>query len=98
GTLFPDMFKFLILAIFYKNFDFFYIINTAIWKHMAELTIWEFNLTTIFILSGILLLLHEVHILKRKKFWEYEELDLFLLFGIIIHLIIDLFWIASWLI
>ncbi len=40
---------------------------------------------------GLLLItfLYHYHVIKKKKLWEYEELYIFLLSGIITHLIMD---------
>lgn len=98
GALFPDLLKYLILGIYYWNFDFFYMINTSIWRSINEITLSGLNLSFGFLFAGIGLLLYETHVVKEKRFWEVEELDYFLLIGIVLHLVIDLFWIeSSWL-
>lgn len=99
GALFPDIFKYLLLGIYYGNLDFFYVINTSIWKGMEEITIWGMSLTFALVFAGIGFLLYEIHWVKDGKFWEVEEIDLFLLAGVLVHMIIDLVWIESgWLV
>ncbi|MFB6216683.1 MAG: hypothetical protein ABEJ72_06920 [Candidatus Aenigmatarchaeota archaeon] len=95
GALFPDIFKYFILGVYYGNLDIMYILRTPIWKGMKEITLWEINLTFGLLFAGIALLFYEIHVLNEKNFWEVEKIDYFLVLGILVHLVIDLFWIES---
>jgi hypothetical protein len=95
GTLFPDILKYFLIGVYQGNFNFFYVINTPVWKGMKEITIWEMNLMFTMLFTGIALLLYEIHVIKNKNFWEVERIDMFLFAGILVHLIIDLVWIET---
>ena len=57
------------------------------------------NVTIGFFILGVGLLLYHYHVIKKKKMEEYAELYGFLLIGILVHLILDAFFIeGSWLI
>lgn len=99
GSLFPDIFKYLIVGIYYENLNFFYVINTEIWKNMTELSLWGFSLLVIISLFFIGLFLYESHVIKKKAFWRYEKIEIMFLAGILLHLVLDFLWIEnSWLV
>lgn len=55
-------------------------------EHSSSYTDW-FALG--FFIFGLMLLLYHFHVIKKKKMEEYDELYVFFLIGIILHLILD---------
>ena len=90
GNLLPDVIKFGISAIKQGTLAVFYIRQDGFYHLLSKLTS---NPTNWFTLGFFLLLLatflYHYHVIKKKKLWEYEELYVFLLLGIITHLIMD---------
>ncbi|MBS1266305.1 MAG: hypothetical protein MAG795_00272 [Candidatus Woesearchaeota archaeon] len=90
GNFVPDVIKFGFsaikqgtLAIFKLKQDFFY-------NKLASTTSNPANWFTLgFFVLGICLLLYHFHYIEKKKMEEYDELYVFFLIGIIIHLILD---------
>lgn len=90
GNLLPDVIKFGFsalkqgtIAIFNVKPDTFYTLLNGITSSVAN---W---FTLGFFVLGVTLLLYHYHFIKKKKMEEYDELYVFVLLGIIIHLIID---------
>ncbi len=90
GNLLPDVIKFGLsaakqgtLAVFSINQDGFYHSLDKITYNYAN---W-FTLGFFFLLLATFL--YHYHVIKKKKLWEYEEVYVFLLLGIVTHLIMD---------
>ena len=90
GNLFPDVIKFGISAIAQGTVNVFSIKQDSLYHTLSAITYNPGNWFTFgfFMLLSITLLYH-YHVIKKKKLWEYEELYIFLLIGIIMHLVMD---------
>ena len=97
GNLLPDAISVIAGAI--KNTT---LSLTKIWKSdtfmnlqyspTSKLTTW---FTLGFFIFGVGLFLYHYHIIEKKKMEEYDELYVFLIIGIVIHLILDALFIET---
>lgn len=93
GNLLPDAIKFGITGLMQKNLNP-CTINTrnGLFHFLSGLTgSFNFWFTAGFFVLAITLLLYHHHIIKKKKMAEYDKLYGFLLIGVVIHLIMDVF-------
>jgi hypothetical protein len=90
GNLLPDVIKFVVSGIKLGTISIFSITHTEFYPFIngitSDMTIW---FTIGFFIFGLAALLYHFHYIKKKKMEEYDELYIFLLIGIIIHLILD---------
>ncbi|MDP4012202.1 MAG: hypothetical protein Q8R00_01185 [Candidatus Nanoarchaeia archaeon] len=90
GNLLPDVIKISFLAMYHKNLDLTGLIqsNYHHFTHGLANGLW---FTLVFFIFWIVLgwLLYHYHFVKKKKFYEWEELIIFLLIGYIIHIALD---------
>ena len=90
GNLFPDVIKFGVSALVQGTWKVFYIRQDNLYHALSSVTYSTANWFTLgFFLLLLATFLYHYHIIKKKKLWEYEELYIFLLIGIITHLIMD---------
>lgn len=90
GNLLPDVIKFGITAIRQGTLAVFYVKQDGFFHSLSSLTSDYANWFTVgFFLLLLVTFLYHYHVIKKKKLWEYEELYVFLLIGIITHLIMD---------
>jgi hypothetical protein len=90
GNLLPDMIKFGFSAIKQGTFAIFIINQDGFYQVLSKLTTNPANWFTIgFFILLLATFLYHYHVIKKKKLWEYEELYVFLLLGVITHLIMD---------
>lgn len=90
GNLLPDVIKFGISAIAQGTVKIFYVKQDALYHKLNELTYAPINWFTVgFFLLLLATFLYHYHVIKKNKLWEYEELYVFLLMGIITHLVMD---------
>ena len=96
GNLLPDVIKFGISAVKQGTSAVFYIEQDGFYHFLSRLTYNPANwFTAGFFLLLLTTFLYHYHVIKKKKLWEYEELYIFLLIGIIIHLVMDVLFIEK---
>ena len=90
GNLLPDAIKFGLSAIKQATFKVFYINQDSFYHFLCKTTSSYTNWFTLgfFILASSLFFYH-FHYIKKKTMEEYDKLYVFLLIGVIMHLIID---------
>ena len=90
GNLAPDVIKFGISAIVQGTVKVFSIKQDSMYSTLNAITYNPGNWFTFgFFLLLLITFLYHYHVIKKKKLWEYEELYIFLLIGIVTHLIMD---------
>lgn len=96
GNLLPDVIKFGAAMLYSKTLDPMRVDRSFLYQTLAEntsaATIW---FTIGFFLLAMLLFLYHYHIVQKKRLEEYAELYGFLLLGILIHLLLDAFFIEQ---
>ena len=93
GNILPDGIRLGFSGIKQGTLALFTLENDAFYEFLAKLTASYANWFTFgFFVLGTTLMLYHFHYIKKKKMEEYDELYLFLLIGIILHLIIDAFY------
>lgn len=96
GNLLPDTLKFGFSAIKQMTFNVFGVEQDAFYQTMAAITsnptYW---FTAGFFIFGLGALLYHFHFIKKKTMEEYDELFVFLLIGVLIHIILDIFFIET---
>ena len=90
GSLLPDVITFGISAFVQSTIKIFSIRQDSLFNRLVITT---YNPANWFTLGFFVLLLgtflYHYHVIKKKKLWEYEELYIFLLIGILTHLVMD---------
>ncbi|MDD9953766.1 MAG: hypothetical protein OXR66_05515 [Candidatus Woesearchaeota archaeon] len=90
GNLLPDALKFGFTAAKQLTLSIFSVEHDSFFHTIAQITGSYTNWFTLgFFLFGTLILLYHFHYIKKKTMEEYDELYVFLLIGIITHLILD---------
>ncbi|MFZ3149336.1 MAG: hypothetical protein WA137_09865 [Methanothrix sp.] len=90
GNFAPDVIKFGVSAVAQSTMDIINIRQDPLYLYLSGVTSNTENWFTLgFFVFGATLLLYHFHHIKKKKMEEYDELYAFLLFGIIVHLIMD---------
>ena len=90
GNLLPDALKFGITAIKQLTWKIFAVNQDGFYQFLAVHTSNYANWFSLgFFLFGATILLYHYHVIKKKKLFEYDELYVFLLVGIVMHLITD---------
>lgn len=90
GNFLPDVIKFGFSGIKQGTLAIFKVKKDSFYQFLSILTSNPANWFTIgFFIFGTTLLLYHFHYIKKKGMEEYDELYVFLLIGIIIHLILD---------
>ena len=90
GNLLPDVIKFGISAVKQGTLAVFYVKQDGFYNFLSKLASSTANWFTIGFFTLLLItFLYHYHVIRKKKLWEYEELYVFLLIGIITHLIMD---------
>ena len=90
GNLLPDVIKFGASALVQGTWKVFYIRQDNLYHALSSVTYNAANWFTLgFFLLLLATLLYHYHVIKKKKLWEYEELYIFLLIGIVTHLVMD---------
>ena len=90
GSLLPDIIKFGFTALKQLTFNIFAVTQDSFYQFLAKITSSYANWFTVgFFIFGTTLLLYNHHYIQKKKMEEYDELYMFLLAGIIVHLILD---------
>jgi len=90
GHLLPDALKFGLTAVKQMTWDVFYVEQDSFFHVLAELTSNYANWFMLgFFVLGLAALLYHFHVIKKKKMEEYDELAVFVLTGVILHLILD---------
>src|SRR3990167_3611322 len=96
GNLLPDAIKFGVTAIKQGTLAIFSIKQDAAYQALAQLTYSPTNwFTAGFFVFGLALLLYHFHYIKEKTMEEYDELYVFLLIGVILHLAMDAYFIEN---
>ena len=96
GNFLPDVIKFGFSAIKQGTLHLFNVEQDSFYHFLNSVTSDLTVLFTVgFFVLGLGLLLYHFHYIKKKKMEEYDELYIFLLLGIIIHLILDALFIES---
>ena len=93
GNLLPDAMKFGLTALKQSTLDMFHVQKSdAFYKFMSNNTSdWSNWFSLGFFVLAVSLFLYHYHFIKKKRLEEYSELYGFLLAGILIHLVIDIF-------
>lgn len=96
GNFLPDVIKFGFSAIKQGTFQIFEVEQDSFYHFLNSVTS-DLNIlfTLGFFTFGTGLWLYHFHYIKKKKMEEYDELYVFLLIGIIIHLILDALFVES---
>lgn len=90
GNLVPDVIKFGVSAVKQGTLAVFYVKQDGFFNKLAAITSTPANWFTIgFFLLLLCAFLYHYHVIKKKKLWEYEELYVFFIIGIVIHLVMD---------
>jgi hypothetical protein len=90
GNFIPDAIKLGVSAIAQFTMNIFSVRQDSLYFLLDGVTSKAGNWLSLgFFLFGVMLLLYHFHYIKKKKMEEYDELYVFLLIGIIIHLILD---------
>lgn len=90
GNLVPDAITFGISAIVQGTTKIFSVKQDGLFNTLASTTSSSANWFTLgFFLLLLITFFYHYHVIKKKKLWEYEELYIFLLIGIVTHLIMD---------
>lgn len=91
GNFAPDVIKFFISALFEKSISILSIENTSLYKYLGSMVSDPTNWLTLgFFFLGIGLLLYHFKYVKKLKMEEYDELFIFFLIGVFIHIAIDI--------
>jgi len=93
GSLLPDAIAFGLSGLTQKNLNPCTVnTQTGIFRFLSGWTnSFNFWFTIGFFVLAVALFFYHFHVIKKKKMEEYSELYAFLLIGIIIHLIMDVF-------
>lgn len=90
GNLLPDVIKFGISAVAQGTIKVFYVKQDSLYHSLDAITYNPGNWFTFGFFALLLCtFLFHYHVIKKKKLWEYEELYIFLLIGILTHLVMD---------
>ena len=90
GNLLPDAIKFGVSAVVQGTIRVFYVKQDSLYHALGSIAYSPGNWFTFgFFVLLLGTFLYHYHVIKKKKLWEYEELYVFLLIGIITHLIMD---------
>ena len=90
GNLLPDVVKFGISAVVQGTLKVFYVKQDSLYHRLDSLTYVPVNWFTLsFFLLLLVTFFYHYHIIKKKKLREYEELYVFLIIGVLTHLIMD---------
>ncbi len=97
GSLLPDVIKFGVTAIKQLTWNIFGVNqNDLLYQLLRDITYSYDNWFTLgFFVFGTALLLYHYHYIKEKTMEEYDELYVFLLIGVILHIVMDAFIIES---
>ncbi|NQZ84776.1 MAG: hypothetical protein HRU03_03575 [Nanoarchaeales archaeon] len=96
GNTIVDFFKFFIAAFMQKSINVFGVVQDSTYRFWADITNSFSNWFALgFILISFFAFLYHHHIIRKKTMLEYDELVWFFLFGVILHLVFDLFYIES---
>ncbi len=90
GNLFPDAIRQGVSAVAQGTLNVMNVKEDRLFNFLAATTNNPANWFTFgFFLLLLITFFYHYHVIKKKKLWEYEELYVFLLLGIITHLIMD---------
>ncbi len=96
GNLLPDVLKFGVAALRQGTLNLFGVTQDAAYQSFAAITYSPANwFTAGFFVLGAALLLYHFHYIKEKTMEEYDELYVFLLIGVLVHLFMDAYYIES---
>ncbi|MEK6837333.1 MAG: hypothetical protein AABX69_01665 [Nanoarchaeota archaeon] len=90
GNLLPDAIRQGVSAVVQGTVNVLNVKEDGLFRFLAGTTHGTAHWFTLgFFLLLLITFLYHYHVIKKKKLWEYEELYIFLLLGIITHLIMD---------
>ena len=96
GNFLPDVINFGITSIKQFTLNIYNITHDKTYQLLNGISSSYTNWFTLgFFIFSLTLLLYHFHIVKKKTMEEYDELYIFLLIGIIIHLVLDVLFIES---
>lgn len=91
GNTVVDFFKFFFAAVKQGSLRIFSIKHDSTFWFWADLTNnWANWFALGFFALTLIIFLYHHHVIRKKTFWEYDELIWAFLIGVVIHLIIDL--------
>ena len=92
GSLLPDAIKFGLSAIVQATWNIFGIKQDAFFMTLHEISSSPANWLSLgFFIFALSVFLYHFHVIKKKTMEEYDELYVFLLIGVGLHLIMDVF-------
>lgn len=96
GNLLPDAIRQGISAIAQGTIDVMHVRQDRLFGFLSVTTNSPANWFTLgFFMLLLITFLYHYHVIKKKRLWEYEELYVFLLIGILTHLIMDVLFIEK---
>ena len=93
GNLLPDALKFGLTALKQETLEIFHVDKSdAFYRFLsANTSDWSNWFALGFFVLAVVVFLYHFHVIKKKRMEEYSELYGFLLAGIVIHLVMDIF-------
>lgn len=92
GSLLPDAIKFGISAIVQGTWNIFGVAKNSFFITLHEISSNPANWLSLgFFIFALCVFLYHFHVIKKKTMEEYDELYVFLLIGVALHLILDVF-------
>lgn len=96
GSLMPDAIKFGLTAIKQSTVNILVLRQDPLYATLSSITSSPANWFSLgFFLFGLTLMLYHFHYIKKKKMEEYDELFVFLVIGVILHLAMDVLFIEQ---
>ncbi|MBU0758418.1 MAG: hypothetical protein KKF44_10195 [Nanoarchaeota archaeon] len=96
GNFIPDAIKFGFVGLVQGTFSILLIEKDEFYRSISNITSNPTNWFSLgFFIIGMPLVLYHFHVIKKKKMEEYDELYVFFLIGIIIHLVMDLLFVEK---
>lgn len=91
GNLVPDIISFGAASLYYGTLDLSFLGRTPILQRVAAYSHGEFAFVFLAVFAVAVLLLYDAHVLRKRLFKEYEEIDVAVGLGILIHIVMDIF-------
>jgi hypothetical protein len=90
GNLLPDAIRQGVSAVVQGTINVLEVKEDGLFRLLAATTHGTADWFTLgFFLLLLITFLYHYHVIKKKKLWEYEELYIFILIGVLMHLVMD---------